>query len=69
MVRPKPILDKNQLDRLNRRPLHLEVRVPPVAELFVPAEILITDIQPSEKCLGAINHHDFPMVAEIELQP
>ncbi len=65
---PMPVFDKRDLHGLHDRSGTAQMRIAPMAERRVAAQIFPTDIQSAHPGLATVDHDDFAMVAEVDLE-
>ena len=63
-----PVFQERVLEPLDRRPLDAEVRVAPVAELRVLADVLVADVQPAREPGAPVHDDDLAVVPQVHAQ-
>src|SRR5215472_11605186 len=63
-----PVVDEGELDRLHRRPADGGEGIAPRPKARASAQILVSDVQPTDIGLLAVDHDDFPMIAKVDLK-
>src|SRR5215831_20429353 len=65
---PMPVVNEGELDRLDRRPADGGEGIAPRPKARASAQILVSDVQPTDIGLLTIDHDDFPMIAKVDLK-
>jgi len=63
-----PILHESDLHGLHDRTFDTQVRIAPVADLRIAAEIFVADVQAADPRGTAVHHDDLPVIAEVDLE-
>src|SRR5262249_11906086 len=67
--RPVPIVEKRELDCLRRWTRNGSERVAPRTEAPASTEVLVSDVHPPNESQAPVHNDDFPMIAEVDLEP
>ena len=67
--REVPVFEKDPLQPFDRRPFDAKVRVAPLAEFRMHAEVLVADVEPAGEANAAVHDEYLAVVAQVHPEP